>query len=250
MGLLFLLVFLLRILHGDSQSKTEIHKLLFFVLLCVALRISAKQQSMKIFITGISTDVGKTITSAIVVEALEADYWKPIQAGDLDNSDSHKVKSQVSNSKSQFYPNAYQLNTPASPHLAAEIDGITIDLKQINEPKTNNHLVIEGAGGIFVPLNEKDSIIDLIEPDYKVIVVSRHYLGSINHTLLTIEAIKNRGFEVSGIIFSGSENKSTEDLILNKTGIKCIGRIDEEPYFDQNVIREYADLFRENLLNL
>jgi dethiobiotin synthetase len=205
---------------------------------------------MKLFITGISTDVGKTITSAIIVEALEADYWKPIQAGDLDNSDSHKIKSQISNTKSQIFGNSYKLNTPASPHLAAEIDGITIDLKQINEPKTNNHLVIEGAGGIFVPLNEKNSIIDLIQPDYKVIVVSRHYLGSINHTLLTIEAIKNRGFEVSGIIFSGSENKSTEDLILNKTGIKCIGRIDEEPYFDQNVIREYADSFRENLLNL
>jgi len=205
---------------------------------------------MKLFITGISTDVGKTITSAIVVEALEADYWKPVQAGDLDNSDSTKVKSQVSNSKSQFYPNSYQLNTPASPHLAAEIDGITIDLKKIQEPKTDNHLVIEGAGGIFVPLNEEDSIIDLIQPDYKVIVVSRHYLGSINHTLLTIEAIRNRGFEVAGIIFSGSENKSTESLILNKTKIKCIGRIDEEPYFDQNVIKEYADLFRENLLNL
>lgn len=205
---------------------------------------------MKIFITGISTDVGKTVTSAIVVEALEADYWKPIQAGDLDNSDSHKVKSQVSNSKSQFYPNAYQLHTPASPHLAAEIDGITIDLKQIQEPKTDNHLVIEGAGGIFVPLNQTDSIIDLIQRDYKVIVVSRHYLGSINHTLLTVEAIRNRGFEVAGIIFSGSENKSTEDLILNKTGINCIGKIDEEPYFDQNVIREYADLFRHNLLSL
>lgn len=205
---------------------------------------------MKIFITGISTDVGKTITAAIVVEALEADYWKPVQAGDLDNSDSHKVKSQVSNSKSQFYPNAYQLNTPASPHLAAEIDGITIDLEQIKEPKTDNHLVIEGAGGIFVPLNETHSIIDLIQPDYKIIVVSRHYLGSINHTLLTVEAIKNRGFEIAGIIFSGSENKSTEDLILNRTGIKCIGRIDEEPYFDQNVIREYADLFRHNLLSL
>ena len=205
---------------------------------------------MKIFITGISTDVGKTITSAIVVEALEADYWKPVKEGDLDNSDSHKVKSQVSNSKSQFYPNSYQLNTPASPHLAAEIDGIKIDLKKIQEPKTDNHLVIEGAGGIFVPLNEEDSIIDLIQPDYKVIVVSRHYLGSINHTLLTIEAIRNRGFEVSGIIFSGSENKSTESLILNKTKLKFIGRIDEEPYFDQNVIREYADLFRDNLLNL
>lgn len=205
---------------------------------------------MKLFITGISTDVGKTITSAIVVEALEADYWKPVQAGDLDNSDTHKVKSQISNSKSQFYPNSYQLNTPASPHLAAEIDGITIDLKQIQEPQTDNHLVIEGAGGIFVPLNEKDSIIDLIQPDYKVIVVSRHYLGSINHTLLTIEAIRNRGFEVAGIIFSGSENKATESLILNKTGIKWIGRIEEEPYFDQNVIKEYADLFRENLLAL
>lgn len=212
---------------------------------------------MKIFITGISTDVGKTITSAIVVEALEADYWKPVQAGDLDNSDSHKVKSLLSchtersrSTKSQFYPNSYQLNTPASPHLAAEIDGITIDLKKIQEPNTDNHLVIEGAGGIFVPLNEEDSIIDLIQPDYKVIVVSRHYLGSINHTLLTIEAIRNRGFEVAGIIFSGSENKSTESLILNKTKIKFIGRIDEEPYFDQNVIREYADLFRDNLLNL
>ncbi|MEO7977172.1 dethiobiotin synthase [Flavobacterium sp.] len=205
---------------------------------------------MKLFITGISTDVGKTIASSIIVEALEADYWKPIQAGDLDNSDTHKVKSRISNSKSQFYPNAYELNTPASPHLAAEIDGITIDLAKIKEPVTGNHLVIEGAGGIFVPLNEKDTIINLIQSDYKVILVSRHYLGSINHTLLTIEAIQNRGFQISGIIFSGSENKSTESLILNKTGVKCIGRIDEEPYFDQNVIREYADLFRENLLNL
>jgi len=205
---------------------------------------------MKIFVTGISTDVGKTIASSIIVESLEADYWKPIQAGDLDYSDTYKVKSYISNSKSQFFSNSYALNTAASPHLAAEIDRITINLKEIHEPKTENHLVIEGAGGIFVPLNENETIIDLIQPDYKIIVVSRHYLGSINHTLLTIEAIQNRGFQVAGIIFSGSENKSTESLILNKTGIKCIGRINEEPYFDQNVIKEYADLFRDNLLNL
>lgn len=205
---------------------------------------------MKLFITGISTDVGKTITSSIIVEALEADYWKPIQAGDLDNSDSYKIKSKITNTKTQIFDNSYKLNTPASPHLAAEIDGITIELKQIKEPETKNHLVIEGAGGVFVPLNGEHTIMDLIQSDYKVIVVSRHYLGSINHTLLTVEAIKNRGFEVSGIIFSGNENKSTEDLILNKTGIKRIGRIDEEPYFDQNVIREYADVFRENLLNI
>ncbi len=205
---------------------------------------------MKLFITGISTDVGKTIASAIITEALEADYWKPVQAGELENSDSHKVKSLVSNQKSQFYPNSYALQTPASPHLAAELDGIKINLKQINEPQTDNHLVIEGAGGILVPLNEKDCIIDLIRPEYKVIVVSRHYLGSINHTLLTIEAIRNRGLTVAGILFSGNENKSTEELILNKTGIQCIGRIEEEPYFDPNVIREYADLFREKLLKL
>jgi len=205
---------------------------------------------MKIFVTGISTDVGKTIASAIVTEALEADYWKPIQAGDLENSDSAKIKAKITNTKSKIFENSYQLNTPASPHWAAQIDGVVIDLKQIKEPETANHLVIEGAGGILVPLNDEDCIIDLIQPDYKVIVVSRHYLGSINHTLLTIEAIRNRNLEVAGIIFSGSENKATEDLILKKTKVKRIGRIDEEPYFDQNVIREYADLFRDNLLEL
>ncbi|MBW4361117.1 dethiobiotin synthase [Flavobacterium taihuense] len=205
---------------------------------------------MKLFITGISTDVGKTVASAIIVEALEADYWKPIQAGDVDHSDSHKVKSFVSNERTIIHPNSYLLNTPASPHLAAEIDGVTIDLKQIKEPQIQNHLVIEGAGGVFVPLNGTDCVIDLIQPDYKVIVVSRHYLGSINHTLLTIEALINRKMMIGGIIFSGNKNPSTESIILNKTGIKCIGRIDQEPYFDQNVIKEYADLFRENLLEL
>ena len=205
---------------------------------------------MKLFITGIGTDVGKTVTSAIVVEALEADYWKPIQAGDLNHSDSAKIKAYVSNPNSQIFKNAYALNTPASPHYAAALDGITIDLKNIQEPKTTNHLVVEGAGGVLVPLNDTDCVIDLIQKEYKVIVVSRHYLGSINHTLLTIEALKNRNLEVAGIIFSGDENKATEEIILNKTGVKCIGRIDNEPYFDQNVIKYYADKFRENLLSI
>jgi dethiobiotin synthetase len=205
---------------------------------------------MKLFITGIGTDVGKTIASAIVVESLEADYWKPIQAGDLDNSDSHKVRSFVSNDKSQFHENSYRLNTPASPHIAAELDGVTIDLKQITEPKTKNHLVIEGAGGLLVPLNDKDFVVDLIQKDYKVVLVSRHYLGSINHTLLSVEGLQNRKIPVAGIIFSGDENKATEEIILKKTGAKFIGRIDNEPYFDSNVIGYYADKFRENLLKL
>lgn len=205
---------------------------------------------MKLFITGIGTDVGKTIASAIITESLQADYWKPIQAGDLENSDSHKIKSLLSNQKTVLHPNGYQLQTPASPHLAAQLDGIVIDLNKITEPVTANHLVIEGAGGVFVPLNDNDSVIDLIQPDYKVIVVSRHYLGSINHTLLTIEALKNRKVNIAGIIFNGEENKSSEAIILNRTSLKCIGRIEEEPYFDQNVILEYADKFRENLLEL
>ena len=205
---------------------------------------------MKLFITGISTDVGKTIASAIIVEALQADYWKPIQAGDLNHSDTHKVQSLVSNSQSYFHSNSYALQTPASPHLAAAIDGLTIAMNQIQEPKTNNHLVVEGAGGILVPLNETQSVVDLIQPDYKVIVVSRHYLGSINHTLLTIEALQNRQIQVAGIIFSGDVNTSSESIILSRTGVPFLGRIAQEPYFDTNVISEYAELFRENLMKI
>lgn len=210
---------------------------------------------MKLFITGIGTDVGKTIASAIITQSLEADYWKPVQAGDLDNSDSHKIQKLTSTVTSsaverQIFENSYKLNTPASPHLAAEIDGITIDLKKIIEPSTDNHLVIEGAGGILVPLNDNDCIIDLIQSDYKVILVSRHYLGSINHTLLTFEALKNRNIAVAGIVFSGDENKASEEIILSKTKAKYIGRIENEPYFDQNVIQYYADKFRDSLLAL
>lgn len=205
---------------------------------------------MKLFITGIGTDVGKTVASAICVQALEADYWKPIQAGDLDNSDSAKVKRYISNHKTVIHNNSYALNTPASPHLAAQLDNISIEIQKIVEPKTKNHLVIEAAGGILVPLNNNDCIIDLIKPDYKVIIVSRHYLGSINHTLMTFEALKNRNIEVAGIIFSGDENKATEDIILSKTKTKFIGRIENEPYFDCNVINYYAEKFKETIVNL
>ena len=196
------------------------------------------------FITGISTEVGKTVASAIVTEALKADYWKPVQAGDLDNCDTKKVKNLVSNSKSKFHPNAFALNTPMSPHAAADIDGVTIDLSKIKPPKTNNNLVIEGAGGLLVPLNNTQTILDLIKPNYKVIVVSRHYLGSINHTLLTLNLLKDKGFDVS-IIFSGNEHPTTEHIIKKMSGVPIIGRIDEEPYFDKNVVKEYAEKFHD-----
>ena len=198
------------------------------------------------FITGISTEVGKTIASAVITEALEADYWKPIQAGDLEFSDTDKVKRLISNSKSVFHPNSYALRTPMSPHASAAIDNVEIKLKNITEPKTNNHLVIEGAGGLLVPLNTKETILDIIQPTYKVIVVSRHYLGSINHTLLTVHLLKEKGFDVA-IIFSGEQHVTTESIIEKMTNVPVLGRIENEPYFDQNVIKEYAEKFKEKL---
>ena len=212
------------------------------------LRRDASRNDMKqkIFITGISTDVGKTIAAAIVVGALQADYWKPIQAGELDHCDTKKVAAFISNSTSKFHANRYALQTPMSPHTAAEIDEVTIDLKKITPPITTNHLVIEGAGGLLVPLNDTDTILDVIKPEYTVIVVSRHYLGSINHTLLTVRLLQEKGLDVS-LIFSGAAHQSTEDIIKKMTNVSVIGRIDEEPYFDQKVISKYAELFREHL---
>lgn len=200
-----------------------------------------------IFITGIGTDVGKTITSAIITEALQADYWKPVQSGDLHHTDSIKVEQLVSNPKSVFHPAVYALQTPVSPHYAAALDEITIELSQLKRLSTENHLVIEGAGGVLVPLNDQHTILDLIYPDDFVIVVSRHYLGSINHTLLTLEVLKAAGFKKIGIIFSGDAYSSTEDIILKKFQLPLLGRIEVEPYFDANVVLEYAERFLPDL---
>ena len=199
------------------------------------------------FVTGISTEVGKTISSAIVVESLQADYWKPIQSGDLDNSDTMKVKSLISNSISTFFPSSYEFDYPASPHLSAKMEGRHIELAHIKRPHSSNTLVIEGAGGLFVPLNERNTILDLMLPTDKIVLVSRHYLGSINHTMLSVEALQRRGLNIFGIIFSGEENTATESWIASYTQIPIIGRIEEEPFFDKNTIKKYADLFKKNL---
>lgn len=199
------------------------------------------------FVTGISTDIGKTVVAAILTEALQADYWKPIQAGDLDNTDTHKVTSWVTNPKSRFYSSRYDLETPMSPHAAAAIDGVEISVKDIKRPKTKNDLVIEGCGGLLVPFNAEETVADLIQPGDKVIVVSRHYLGSINHTLLTIEALKARDLDVFGIIFNGEEHPTTEDIISRMTEVPILGRIEDEPYIDTRVISEYAERFADKL---
>ncbi len=196
----------------------------------------------RIFVTGISTEVGKTVAAAIITEALQADYWKPVQAGDLNASDSHKIASLISNNKTKIHKNSYALQTPMSPHAAAAIDGISIELDKIIEPKTENHLVIEGAGGLLVPLNDKATILDIIRPNYKVVVVSKHYLGSINHSLLTLDYLQKSGLDVS-LIFNGEPHHTTENIILKKTGVQSLGRILNESAINKEVIKHYAEEF-------
>lgn len=193
-----------------------------------------------IFITGIGTGVGKTIVSAILVEKFKADYWKPIQSGDLGNSDTALVRSLVSNKQSIFHPEIYRLTQPFSPHKSAALDGIRIELSSFILPETDNQLIIEGAGGLMVPLNEKDLMIDLIEKfNAEVFLVSQNYLGSINHTLLSGEMLKTRNINLSRIIFCGRQDKSSEEIISKHLNTKIM----HFPLFekmDKNVISKFA----------
>lgn len=179
-----------------------------------------------IFITGIGTGVGKTIVSAALVEKLQADYWKPIQSGDLDNSDTDTVRKLVSNKISTFHPEAYRLTQPFSPHKAAQLDGIKIDMEKIILPQTTNTLIIEGAGGLMVPLNEKDLMIDLIQKlEAEVVLVVSHYLGSINHTLLSIELLLQRNIPIKGLVLNGHPDPDSEAIVLNYKNIPLFGRV-------------------------
>ena len=193
------------------------------------------------FVTGIGTNVGKTVVSAILSEALKATYWKPVQAGDLDHSDSIKVN-RLTSKDVIVLEEKYRLNTPASPHLAAEIDGINIQLSDFSLPTVDGNLIVEGAGGLMVPINnEGDLYIDLIQKfNLPVILVSMHYLGSINHTLLSIEALKSRNIQIEGIVFVGDENQATEKIILQKTNVRMIARIPLTETISSDFIKDQA----------
>lgn len=196
----------------------------------------------KIFVTAIGTGCGKTISSAILCEALKADYWKPVQSG-LEDVDSEQVKQLVSNTETIFHPERYRLHTPVSPHAAAEIDKLEIKLSDFSLPNTNNqNLIIEGAGGVLVPLNYKQEyVIDLAQKfDSEIILVSNLYLGSINHTLLSIQELKRRNLFIKGIIFNGESNPASEKVILQDSGIKCLLRIEKEAFFTKNLVQQYA----------
>jgi dethiobiotin synthetase len=170
---------------------------------------------MKYVVVGIGTDVGKTIVSSIFTKALNAWYWKPVQSGDLHFSDTDKVATYVGDSFKKI-PERWRLKTPASPHYAAALDEVMIQEKDFEIPN-ESPLIIEGAGGLMVPLNEQGLLyIDLLQQwNLPVILVSRHYLGSINHTLLSIEALKNRNIQIEMIVFNGDENSATESIVKN-----------------------------------
>lgn len=186
---------------------------------------------MTIGIAGIHTGIGKTVCSAVICQALGFDYWKPVQAGDLENSDSKFIQAHVSNPNCTIHPERYRLLTAASPHYAASLEQIEIRKNDFQLPKTKNSLVVETAGGIMSPLAKNLLNIDLLEfLQLETILVSNNYLGSINHTLLTFEALKARQIPVAGIVFVGAPTPSSEDFILAHTRLKKLFSI---PVFNE-----------------
>lgn len=203
---------------------------------------------MKYFITGIGTNSGKTVVSAIFLEALQADYWKPIQAGYPTDTD--VVKSLISDPNKIFHKEVYLLNTPTSPHAAAKLENIEIDLKSIQLPKTKRALVIEGAGGIMVPINEDQYVIDIAKNlDCGIVLVCNLYLGSINHSLLSINYLKTKGYGLLGIVFNGESNPESEHIILQYAKVSCLLRVAQEPKLGKDKIKHYANILKQNLIN-
>jgi len=174
-----------------------------------------------LFVTGIGTDVGKTIVSAVLVEQLKADYWKPVQAGDLHHTDSHKIQQLIVNMETVVHPERYRLKMAASPHKAAKAEGITISPEDFTLPSSCRPLLIEGAGGLFVPLSDTFLMIDLIAQfDAEIVLVARDYLGCINHTLLSIDALTSRGLKLKHVIFNGEFDLDTLDVIISHIPLK------------------------------
>lgn len=201
--------------------------------------------SQKIFVSGNGTDVGKTVVSACLVHALKADYWKPIQAGSLDFSDSDFVADLAADSIGEIHPSAFNLNEPMSPHAAAEIDGIQIELSDFKLPSTENHLIVEGAGGLLVPINGDETVLDVANHlGLPMILVCGNYLGSINHSLLSIQVARDSGIEVLGLIFFGTEVKTTEEIIMSKSGLKKLGGVYPEGLINKENISEYSRQFK------
>ncbi len=192
-------------------------------------------------IAGIGTEIGKTVVSAVLVEAFGADYWKPVQSGGLDHTDTDEVRSLVSATDRVFHPEGYRLEVPASPHASAAAAGVTIDPAKLSLPKTDRFLVVELAGGLLVPLNDTALNIDLLEGwGLPVVLVSNYYLGSINHTLLSIEALKRRNIPLAGLVFNGEPVPETRSVILSYSGERVLLDLPQTDQVTPDFVRAQA----------
>lgn len=184
-----------------------------------------------IAIAGIHTGIGKTVASAVIAEALAADYWKPVQAGDLDNTDSMQVAKLLSNGFARVHPEAHKLSEAMSPHAAAYKDKIEIEHQLFPFPKTEKLLIVETAGGIHSPMSNEATMVDFISHyNLPTILISNNYLGSINHTLMSVEVMKTRGIDLLGIIINGDRNNDSETFIEQYSKLPIIAHI---PKFEE-----------------
>ncbi len=196
---------------------------------------------MNIIIAGIHTGIGKTVCSSVICQGLGYDYWKPVQAGDLDNSDSMSVQKVISNPLCHIHPERYRLLTPASPHYAASLENIEMKREDFKLPATDNHLLVETAGGLMSPLATGFLNIDLIEYlKLPVVLVSNNYLGSINHTLLSCALLKARNIPTLGLVFVGESTPATENFILEHSGLPLLFSIPIFKELNKQVIAEFV----------
>lgn len=209
----------------------------------------------RIFITGTGTGVGKTITAACITEALNADYWKPVQTGLLEGTDTDTVSSLLSNKVSVCHPEAWRLEAPASPHLAARLENCTIDVERILQladqyQPAGRAFVMEGAGGLMVPVNEEVFTLDLIAAlKARVVIVAQNYLGSINHCMLTARMLQHTGVPVIGWVFGGDYH-TNEDDVVKWSGYPKIGRIPLTDTVDKAFVQQQAQLLSTPLHTL
>jgi dethiobiotin synthetase len=201
---------------------------------------------MKIIVAGIGTEVGKTIVSSIFCQAFSLDYWKPLQSGSKEDNDAEKVRELIS-AKIEIFPNAYCFKEPLSPDQAAKLEGISIDPSKINIPESQ-HLLIEPAGGLMVPLTEDGFLFsDLLKIwNIPIVLVSRFYLGSINHTLLSIEYLKSHNLSLAGIVFTDDINEESEKIIRLKAPTTHFHHIPWSKEINTDFIESEAERLRKS----
>ena len=200
--------------------------------------------STRFIVTGTDTGVGKTVVAAMLTQALDAGYFKPVQSGLEGETDTEAVRRLTGLADGHFLPEVYRLRTPASPHLSAEIDGVAINTGRLTPPDTGRPLIVEGAGGLLVPLTRRTLFIDAFAAwTLPVILCARTALGGINHALLSIEALKARAIPIHGIVFVGDENADTQRTIAEMSGVRRLGRLPWLPHLDSATL---AQAFRQH----